>query len=197
MDIGYIRVSTTDQNIDRQLESFKGLDIQEDNIFVDKLSGKDRNRPALESMIRFARKGDVVHVKSFDRLGRSMIDVLQIVRDINAKQASVHIIDGDYTYCGDDTPMMVLLMGITASVAEFERAMILERSREGIAIAKLIPGKYVGRKPALQKIDELKMLERMKSGENVTHLAREYGLSRNALYKIRDRVTGVSPATEL
>lgn len=186
--IGYIRVSTVEQNIERQLLAFEPLNINPDNVFIDKLSGKDRNRPSLEAMIKYVRKGDTVYVKSFDRLGRSMIDILQIVKDINNKGASVHIIDGGYVYYGDDSPMLVMLMGITASVAEFERRMIRERSLEGIANAKLIPGKYVGRKPKLNTDKEIELIQRMKAGEKVISLAAEYGLSRDAVYKIRDRI---------
>jgi DNA invertase Pin-like site-specific DNA recombinase len=186
--IGYIRVSTIDQNIERQLVAFEPFNINPDNVFIDKLSGKDRNRPALESMIKYARKGDTVYVKSFDRLGRSMIDVLQIVKDINAKGASLHIINGGYVYSGDDTPMMVLLMGISASIAEFERAMIRERSLEGIANAKLIPGKYVGRKPKFNSEQEKTIVDRMNNGESVTELSREFGISRDGIYKIRNRL---------
>jgi len=186
-NIGYIRVSTSEQNIERQLVAFEPYQISPDNIFIDKLSGKDRNRPSLEAMIKYARKGDTVYVKSFDRLGRSMIDILQIVQDINKKGASVHVIDGGYVYSGDDSPMLVMLMGITASVAEFERRMIRERSLEGIAAAKLIPGKYVGRKPKFNQEQEKELVNRLNTGESATALSREFGISRAAVYKIRDR----------
>ena len=185
--IGYIRVSTIDQNIERQLVAFEPYNIAPDNIFIDKLSGKDRNRPSLETMIRFCRRGDVVYVKSFDRLGRSTIDILQIVQEINAKGAIVHVIDTGYVYSGDDSPMAKLLMGMTSAFAEFERNMIRQRSLEGIAQAKLIPGKYVGRKPTLTIEQEQDIASRMKQGDNVTHIAREFKLSRSAMYKIKAR----------
>jgi DNA invertase Pin-like site-specific DNA recombinase len=183
-NIGYIRVSTTEQNIERQLVAFEPFNINPDNVFIDKLSGKDRNRPALESMIKYARKGDVVYVKSFDRLGRNMIDVLQIVKDINSKGASLHIINGGYVYSGDDTPMMVLLMGISASIAEFERAMIRERSLEGIANAKLIPGKYVGRKHELTEDQLLDIKKCIELGGKPAVVARDFKISRTTIYKI-------------
>lgn len=186
-NIGYVRVSTTEQNIERQLVAFEPYAMHPDNIFIDKLSGKDRNRPALESMIKYCRKGDTVYVKSFDRLGRSMIDIAQIIKDINSKGAIVHVIDGGYSYSGDDSPMSILLMGIMSSVAEFERRIIRERSLEGIANAKLIPGKYVGRKPKFNSEQEKSLVDRLNSGESATALSREFGLSRVGVYKIRDR----------
>jgi len=188
-NIGYIRVSTTEQNIERQLTAFEPYNISPDNIFIDKLSGKDRNRPSLETMIRFCRRGDVVYVKSFDRLGRSTIDILQIVEEINAKGATVHIIDTGYIYSGDDSPMAKLLMGVTSAFAEFERNIIRQRSLEGIANAKLIPGKYLGRKPKFNSEREMELVNRLITGESATALSREFGLSRAGVYKIRDRIT--------
>jgi DNA invertase Pin-like site-specific DNA recombinase len=188
-NIGYIRVSTTEQNIERQLVAFEPYNISPDNVFIDKLSGKDRNRPSLETMIKYCRKGDTVYVKSFDRLGRSMIDIAQIIRDINAKGAIVHVIDGGYSYSGDDSPMSILLMGIMSSVAEFERRIIRERSLEGIATAKLIPGKYLGRKPKFNSEREMELVNRLLTGESATALSREFGISRASVYKIRDRIT--------
>jgi DNA invertase Pin-like site-specific DNA recombinase len=185
--IGYIRVSTTEQNIERQLVAFEPYQMHPDNIFIDKLSGKDRNRPSLETMIKYCRKGDTVYVKSFDRLGRSTIDILQIVKEINAKGAIVHVIDTGYVYSGDDSPMAKLIMGMTSAFAEFERNIIRQRSLEGIANAKLIPGKYQGRKPKFNSEQEKSLVDRLNAGESATALAREFGLSRVGVYKIRDR----------
>jgi DNA invertase Pin-like site-specific DNA recombinase len=138
-------------------------------------------------MIKYCRKGDTVYVKSFDRLGRSTIDILQIVKEINAKGAIVHVIDTGYVYSGDDSPMAKLIMGMTSAFAEFERNIIRQRSLEGIANAKLIPGKYQGRKPKFNSEQEKSLVDRLNAGESATALSKELGLSRAAVYKIRDR----------
>jgi DNA invertase Pin-like site-specific DNA recombinase len=129
--IGYVRVSTADQNTERQLE---GLKL--DKVFTDKASGKDANRPALVEAIDYLRDGDTLTVHSMDRLARNTEDLLRLVREVTAKGATVEFLKEKLTFNGHaDDAMSNLMLGMLASFAQFERALIRERQREGIAIA--------------------------------------------------------------
>jgi len=119
--IGYIRVSTSDQNTSRQLE---GLAL--DKVFTDTASGKDTMRPELENLKIFAREGDTIVVHSMDRLARNLDDLRQIVRTLTGKGAKVQFIKENLTFSGDDSPLANLLLSIMGAFAEFERSLIKE-----------------------------------------------------------------------
>src|SRR5260370_15371861 len=143
MRVGYIRVSTVDQNTVRQLD---GVDVE--RTFTDKASGKDTARPQLDELIAYVRDGDTVLVHSMDRLARNLDDLRRLVRTFTGKGVRVEFVKESLTFTGEDSPMANLLLSVMGAFAEFERALILERQREGIAAAK-IRGVYIGRKPAL------------------------------------------------
>ena len=166
--IGYIRVSTFDQNPERQLEG-----VKVDRAFSDKASGKDVKRPQLEALISFARTGDTVVVHSMDRLARNLDDLRRIVQTLT--QRGVHI-------TGEDSPMANLMLSVMGAFAEFERALIRERQREGIALAKQ-RGAYRGRKKSLSSERIAELRQRVEAGEQKTKLAREFGISRETLYQ--------------
>ncbi|ORJ63696.1 recombinase family protein [Mycobacterium simiae] len=174
--IGYQRVSTLDQNAGRQLDG-----VELDRVFTDKASGKEVKRPALARALDYAREGDTLVVHSMDRLARNLEDLRRIVRELTGQGVKVEFVKENLTFAGDDSPMNTLLLSMLGAVAEFERSMILERQREGIALAKAA-GKYKGRKAALtdQQADELR--GRLAGGESVSRLAREYGISRQSVY---------------
>src|ERR1019366_7198471 len=140
--VAYVRVSSDDQKTERQLEGEKF-----DRTFMEKKSGKDTKRPQLEAMIAYVRDGDTIVVHSMDRLARNLGDLLGIVRDLTVRGVKVEFRKESLTFSGDDTPMAKLLLGVIGSVAEFERAIIRERQREGVAIAKR-NGAFKGRMPA-------------------------------------------------
>lgn len=175
--VGYIRVSSFDQNPERQLEG-----VRLDRIFTDKASGKDTDRPALEQMLSFVREGDTLVVHSMDRLARNLDDLRRLVSDLTSRGLRIEFLKEGLTFTGEDSPMSKLLLSVMGAFAEFERALIRERQREGIAIAKK-KGKYKGRKPALtaEKIADLQ--QRVASGEKKATLAREFGISRETLYQ--------------
>jgi DNA invertase Pin-like site-specific DNA recombinase len=175
--IGYVRVSSIDQNPERQLEN-----IQLDRIFSDKASGRDTQRPQLEALLTFAREGDVVVVHSMDRLARNLEDLRQIVKTLTGRGVRVEFIKESLTFTGDDSPMANLLLNVMGSFAEFERSLIRERQKEGIALAKQ-RGVYRGRKPALsdEQIVELKGLVR--TGIPKTKVARDFGITRETVYQ--------------
>lgn len=177
--VGYQRVSSIGQNIERQLD-----DVELDKLFTDKASGKDTNRPELMRAVEYLRDGDTLVVHSMDRLARNLEDLRRIVRELTGNRVRVEFVKECLTFTGDDSPMNTLLLSMLGAVAEFERSMILERQREGIAIAKA-NGKYKGRKAALgdKQISELR--ERLESGESVMALATEYGVSRQTVYNYK------------
>ena len=177
--VGYTRVSTLDQNSERQLEGMKLV-----KIFTDKASGKDTKRPQLQAVLQYLREGDTLVVHSMDRLGRNMLDLLQTIKSLNDRRVAVQFVKERLTFAGEDAPMSKLQLGILAAVAEFERSLIRERQREGIAIAKK-KGVYKGRKRALS-VEQAKAVV-AKDKENRGHgraaLAREVGISRETLYQ--------------
>ena len=138
-NIAYIRVSTIEQNEGRQLEMMKPYNI--DKTYIEKLSGKDMDRPQLKAMIDYAREGDTVYIESFSRLARNTKDLLDIIDQMNAKGIKViSLKEGLDT----STPTGKLMLTMIGAIATFERENMLERQREGIALAKAM-GKYKGR----------------------------------------------------
>jgi len=175
-DIGYIRVSSVDQNTDRQL-----CDIKLKKVFTDKCSGKDTDRPALTDLLEWVRKGDTLHVHSIDRLARNLKDLQVLVESITRKGVSLIFHKESLTFTGDDSPLQKLMLQMMGAFAEFERSLIRERQREGIRAAK-IAGKQIGAKPKLSKSQVREIKSRIKKGERKTSLAQEYGISRQTLY---------------
>lgn len=177
--VGYIRVSSVDQNTARQLDGFSL-----DRIFEDKASGKDMNRPALKEMLSFVRAGDTVQVHSIDRLARNLGDLRNLVTQLNAKGVAVSFVKEGLTFTGDQSnPGNNLMLNMMGAFAEFERAMIRERQREGIAIAKAA-GKSTGRPASLTTQQASEIKTRAAAGEKKTALADEFGVSRATLYGI-------------
>ena len=137
--IGYRRVSTLDQNSARQLDG-----VELDEAFEDKASGKDTDRPQFQACIKHCRKGDTLHIHSMDRAARNLDDLRRVVKELTGKGVVVKFHKEGLTFTGEDSPMANLLLSMLGAVAEFERALILERQREGIAVAKA-KGVYKGR----------------------------------------------------
>jgi len=140
MKIGYVRVSTLEQNEERQkIELTEKADVEK--IFTDKFSGKDTNRPGLQAMLDFVREGDTLFVSEFSRLARSTKDLLDIVTKLKNKKVELISLKENFD---TNTPAGELAMTLFAAIATFERKIMLERQREGIALAKA-KGKYKGR----------------------------------------------------
>jgi len=175
--IGYVRVSSVEQNTNRQLEG-----VELDRTFTDRASGKDTRRPALEELLRFVREGDVVIVHSIDRLARNLPDLRRIVEDLTGRGIQLRFVKENLTFSGDDSPMSTLLLSVMGAFAEFERALIRERQLEGIAIAKK-KGIYKGRKKALSREQVQELRERAGNGEKKSVLAKAFGISRETLYR--------------
>lgn len=174
--IGYIRVSTFEQNPQRQLEQ-----VQVDRVFIDKASGKDARRPQLSELMEFIREGDTVVVHSMDRLARNLDDLRRIVQGLVKRGICVEFVKEHLTFTGEDSPMATLMLSVMGAFAEFERTLIRERQREGIVLAKQ-RGAYRGRKKALppDKIEELR--RQIAGGATKAQAARDFGISRETLY---------------
>ena len=175
----YVRVSSMDQKIDRQLMAYD----KADSIYIDKMSGMKRDRPELERMLNDLQVGDTVVVKSIDRLSRSTKDLLDIVDQIRTAQANLHILDLNID---TSTAMGKCVLTILGAIAELDRKTIKERTAEGIAIAKS-QGKYKGRKKGAISLRDSEAIKRFKifynSGLTKSAIAREFNVSRTTIYK--------------
>jgi DNA invertase Pin-like site-specific DNA recombinase len=176
--IGYVRVSSIDQNTVRQLDG-----VQLDRVFTDKASGKDTNRPQLKAALDYLRDGDVLVVHSMDRLARNITDLLQTVETLNRRGVVVEFVKESLTFTRDDSALSKLMLTVMGGVAEFERAMIRERQLEGIAKAKQA-GKYNGRKSTMTVAQIQAIRDRVASGENKSALAREFSVTRQTIYNL-------------
>ena len=175
--IGYIRVSTLDQHIERQLEG-----IEVDKTFLDKASGKDTKRPQLDQLMSFVRSGDTVFVHSMDRLARNLDDLRRIVKTLTGKGVRIEFVKEHLTFTGEDSPMANLMLSVMGAFAEFERALIKERQREGIALAKKRGG-FKGRKKSLSEAEVAEIHQQIAAGMSKAQMAREFGISRQTLYQ--------------
>ena len=175
--IGYVRVSTEEQNAERQLD---GLSL--DRVFTDRASGKDTGRPKLEEMLGYVRLGDTVVVHSMDRLACNLDDLRRIVQDLTGRGVRVEFVHEQLSFTGEDAPMATLLLSVMGAFAEFERALIRERQREGIEIAKR-NGVYRGRKRSLDPEQIVELRRRALSGAPRSQLARDFGVSRETVYQ--------------
>jgi DNA invertase Pin-like site-specific DNA recombinase len=175
--IGYVRVSTVEQNAVRQ---FDGAAL--DCTFTDRASGRDAKRPELQGLMRFARDGDTVIVHSMDRLARNLDDLRRIVHELNGGGVRIEFLKEQLSFSGEDSPMATLLLSVMGAFAEFERALIRERQREGVALAKE-RGAYKGRRPTLSDEDRAELTSRAASGESKLQLAHEFGISRETVYQ--------------
>ncbi len=178
MKIAYVRVSTIEQNEARQIGNLEKYDIEK--WFTEKVSGKDTNRPQLRQMLDFAREGDTIYIHDFSRLARSTKDLLNIVEMLQTK--GIHLVSNKESI-DSSTPTGKLMLTMIAAINEFERTNLLERQREGIAIAKR-NGKYKGRKPfSSDRFDGLYQ-QYIHREINKTEFSKLLGISRPTLDKL-------------
>ena len=191
--VAYRRVSTLDQSTDRQLD---GMTF--DREFVDKASGKDTARPALQEALAYTREGDTLVIHSMDRLARNLADLLRIVADLTNRKVKVEFVKENLTFTGEDSAIATLMLSIMGAVASFERSMILERQREGVALAKKA-GRYKGRTPAIRtgngKAAEFESL--LTQGAKVSEMAKALKVSRQTIYsQLKSRAASQNPQAE-
>jgi len=180
MIFNYIRVSTVGQNTERQL-----LDIECDREYIAKCSGKDKERPQLKAMLLNLRDGDHINVHELSRLARNTKDLLTIVEEILYKQSSIHFHKENLRFTPEKSAdsFQKLMLTMLGAISTFERDLMLERQREGIALAKA-KGKYKGKQCRFSKSELANIKERFASSKNKSALAKELGISRPHLYKL-------------
>lgn len=176
----YKRVSTKEQNLSRQLHGLKF-----DREFIETVSAKNIDRPELKSLLSILRKDDEVHVHELSRLARNTKDLLSIVELILDSGSSIKFHKENLCFVSGEKrpPIQDLMLSLLGSIAQFERDLLLERQREGIALAKQ-RGVYNGRKSKFTEHDFLKIKSEFSETKNKSHLARKWGISRAYLYKI-------------
>lgn len=177
--MGYIRVSTTEQNPDRQLAAIGNVD----ETFTDRVSGKSRaDRPALGAMLRHVRRGDTVRISSMDRLARSVVDLAEIIQELTGRGVAVEFSTERLTFSPDvDDPFATFQLHMLGAVAQLERSLIRERQREGIDLARA-RGVYQGRARKLTQGQVAEAHDMVATGVPKARIARELGCSRRVLY---------------
>lgn len=178
--IGYIRVSSTDQNTARQLDG-----VELDKVFEDKVSGaRTDNRSALRACLDYLRDGDTLHIHSIDRLARNLKDLQTLVTDLTARGVTVRFHKEHLHFTGaNDDPMQTLMFHMMGAFAQFERDLIRARQAEGIAVAKAA-GKHLGRPQALDMDAIAQVRARRAAGETTVALAKAFGVSRQTIHTV-------------
>jgi DNA invertase Pin-like site-specific DNA recombinase len=179
--VGYRRVSTLDQNTTPVLE---GIDL--DRVFEDRICGEDKNRRQLEAMLQHVREGDTVICHSLVHLGRDLEDLRKLVTGMTGRGIRVQFVKENLVFTWKDPSMMNSLLSIMSAFAQFERELIRERQREGIALAKR-SGIYRGRKRSLTSEAILELRKRIRNGEKKAKLAKEYGVTRMTIYNALEK----------
>ncbi|WP_340124480.1 recombinase family protein [Methylobacter svalbardensis] len=178
-NVGYIRVSSGSQNTERQL-----ADIALDATFTDKASGKNTDRPELDKCFNHLRRGDTLHVHSIDRLARNLKDLQTLVDALKIKGVSVHFHKENLIFdASASSPMQELMFQMLGAFAQFERTLIKERQREGIAAAKA-RGQKLGAPPKLSLAQVAEIKDLALPGADKSAIAKQFGISRPTLYKI-------------
>ena len=189
--IGYIRVSTVEQNTTRQLDG-----VQLNKIFTDKCSGKDVNRPQLILMLDFVREGDIVFVHSMDRLARNLDDLRKLVNKITDKNVTVQFVKENLIFSKDSKNQIAnLMLSVMGAFAEFERSLIKERQLEGIAIAKK-EGKYKGRGKTLSPEKVIELRQMIADRYKKIDIAKKFGIHRASIYRYLNKYDIVETSME-
>ncbi|ACN14894.1 ResR [Desulforapulum autotrophicum HRM2] len=194
MKVGYIRVSSTGQNVDRQVDGFNTLDL--DKVFTDKVSGATTDRPELKACLEYLRENDTLYIYSMDRLARNLIDLQCIVNELTGRGVSIKFIKEQLTFeQNGGNPMNTLLLQVMGAFAEFERSLIKERQMEGIQSAKTKGVKF-GRKAKLAPEQVAEIKTRLEANPLVkkVDLMEEYSISRATLYRVLSCINGKEKA---
>lgn len=180
-NIGYIRVSSVQQNNERQLEG-----VELDRVFTETASGKNAEREQLKAMIEYVREGDVIHCHELSRLGRSVKDTLTIIDEIKAKGASVIFHKEGITAGAEETAASKMMLNVFAAVAQMEREYMLERQAEGYQAAKAA-GRISGRGKG-RHIDREAIAEALKAGGSVRKTAEQFNVSPFTVQQIKKEI---------
>lgn len=179
--VGYARVSSVSQNLDRQIEALGEVD----ELFTDQASGKSSDRPGLTEALRYVRRGDTLRVASMDRLARSLVDLEQIVSDLTDRRVAVEFVKERLSFSPDASvdPFATFQRQLIGAVAELERSLIRERQREGIELAKR-RGVYQGRPRRLSEDQVARVRAAAAAGVAKAKIAADLGVSRRLVYDV-------------
>lgn len=184
MKLGYVRVSSTSQSVERQLEGLK--DLQLEHIYIDRISGAMKERPELNLCLHAIRRGDHLYIYSIDRLARSLRDLQEIVAQVVAKGVTIEFICERLTFDASDNPMSMLTLQLLGAFAQFERSISKKRQREGLDAVKIHgtkTGRPIGR-PTLDYNLSNKVKSDYVEGLRICDLCTKYSLSRPSIYKL-------------
>lgn len=176
--IGYIRVSTADQETGRQLD-----DVVLDKVFEEKISSAAPNRPILAECLNYLREGDIFYVHSIDRLARNLIELQNIVSSLVDKGVEIRFYTENLTFSKGSSPMQELMLQVLGAFAQFERKLIKERQLEGINNAKR-QGRYLGRPKKISDEDKKLIIEMHKNGCTPSFIAEKFDVSVYSIYKL-------------
>lgn len=180
MRVGYLRVSSIDQCLDRQLDG-----VELDRVFEEKISGNNRDRPQLELCLDYLREGDVLHIHSMDRLSRNLKDLLNIVSELVEKNVTVKFKTECLEFAGKSNPMSYLMLSVFGAINQFEIANLKLRQAEGIAKAKA-RGQKLGRKSlSKRKIKEIN--NRLQQGQSVSEISVAMNVGQSTIYKYKEK----------
>lgn len=179
MEVGYVRVSSADQNTERQLDGMKL-----DKVFEEKMSGRNTDRPQLQTCLEFLREGDRLHIHSMDRLARNLKDLLTIVDDLTTRGVTVKFKTENLEFTSKENPMGQLMLAMLGACHQFELAMIRARQKEGIAKAKE-RGQQLGRQSLDPKL-VAKIKKKRAAGEKVVDIAAALNVGQSTVYKYSD-----------
>lgn len=180
-NVAYIRVSSSEQNIDRQSDSLNAL-VKLDKLYIDKISGASKDRPQLTACLEYLREGDTLHIHSIDRLARSLRDLQEIVDGLVARGIVVHFHSENLIFTCEENAISTIMLQMLGMIAQFERTLTRKRQREGIDSAKA-RGKHVGR-PKLDYTRRNEAIELSKQGMNISQISRAMKLSRPSISKL-------------
>lgn len=184
-NFAYIRVSTIQQNTERQYHAMKGIAI--DKWYEEKKSGKNEDRERLKEMLEYAREGDHVYVASLDRLGRNLIGILKMVEDLRERGVVLHCLKEGYVLGAEKNALQEAFFQMMGVLAQLERNIMLERQAEAYAAARAA-GKQIGRGKSKRRQDsEEFVIEALKNGHQPAKIARAHKISRTSVYRIRDQ----------
>ncbi|WP_237236705.1 recombinase family protein [Rothia nasimurium] len=181
MRIGYARVSTQNQQESLIIQKKSLENFGCEKIYTDQISGAQSERPGLKAALAYARENDSIVVTRLDRLGRSTVDILRTVQELDSRGITIEALD---TKLDTRTPAGRLVLSVLASMAEFERNLIVERTREGLAHARS-QGRVGGRRPKLDKTQQQAVLAAIESGLSESQVAQSFGVSRSTITRIK------------
>ncbi len=183
-NVGYIRVSTIEQNTTRQLDGLSKNNVSLDKVFEDKVSSSQVNRPALQACLTYLREGDILYIHSIDRLARNLSELQSIVNELTAKGVTVHFWTENLIFSGQTSPMQELIFQMLGAFAQFERSLIKERQKEGIAKAKQ-EGRFTGRPRKISEQDKSDIAKALADGASPASLAEKYKVSKSSIYGVK------------